>query len=597
MTKEQLMGSAADVADPIAADFRNMLYLIWEHLGLPEPTPAQYELAYFMQYGLPDVDYTGGRRDILMGFRGVAKSYISAAFTIWRLYKDPVNEKILVTSASGTKAKEFVSQVKSIISTMPLLAKLRPKPGQRDQADRFDVPGASISQSPSVKAAGITGQITGSRATLIIADDIEIPENSKTEDSRNGLLRITNEFDAIILPGNYDIIFLGTPQTEESIYNRKIKEQGYNCFCWPARYPVPEKRANYVLKREDGTSVDILAPPLRLRLEADPALAGKPTDPTRFDDAELLRREAKGRSFFALQYQLDTSLSDAERYPLKAFDLIVMGVGRDKAPITVQWGRHTDRKNVLDDIPNYGFSGDYCLGPLFLDSEWRNYEGSVLFVDPSGRGADETAWAILKVLNGYFYLTKLAGHKGDVNEAMIRIATDARDFKVNVIEIEPNFAPGVWISAFQPILARVWPGGCTVQESEWAKGQKEARIIDTLEPVMNQHRLVVDEEVARDETFMYQLTHITRERGSLKHDDRLDAVAGAVSFFQRTLMQDVSKQAEAMRMDEIDRMVEEFVEDARTPYRRFRRRARVTGRTEDGRLVRVVDREVEVYST
>ena len=46
-----------------------------------------------------------------------------------------------------------------------------------------------------------------------------------------------------------------------------------------------------------------------------------------------------------------------------------------------------------------GFSGDQLLRPLFMDDEWRDYEGSVIFVDPSGRGKDETAWAVMKVLN------------------------------------------------------------------------------------------------------------------------------------------------------------------------------------------------------
>jgi hypothetical protein len=65
--------------------------------------------------------------------------------------------------------------------------------------------------------------------------------------------------------------------------------------------------------------------------------------------------------------------------------------------------------------------------------------------------------------------------------------------------------------------------GATVQESEWAKGQKETRIIDTLEPVMTQHRLVVAESFLRDDvttedsnsSFLYQLTDITKDRGAL----------------------------------------------------------------------------------
>jgi hypothetical protein len=592
-----MLSPIVETGDPIKDDFRNFLFLVWQHLGLPDPTPAQYEVARFLQMGLGNPLADGaGRRDILMGFRGVGKSYITAAFVLWLLLRDPVNEKILVVSASSVKAKEFVSQAKTIMMTMPMLAHLRPRADQRDMADRFDVNGASISQSPSVKAAGITGQITGSRATRIIADDIEVPENSKTEDSREGLMRTTSEFEAIILPGG-DVFFLGTPQTEESIYIRKIEEQGYECFCWPARFPRPEKRESYILTRSDGVVVDILAPVLRDALDADAKLAGKATDPQRFDDDELARRESKGRAFFALQYMLDTSLSDAERYPLKAFDLIVFNVNNTKAPSTIQWGRDSNAKNILKHIPNFGFSGDYCLGPLFWDDEWRPYEASLLFVDPSGRGKDETAWAIVKVLNGTFYVVKIGGFAGDPAKAMELIATDARDHNVHEVVVEPNFAGIIWINAFQPILARIWPTGCTVRESEWAKGQKEARIIDTVEPVLTAHRLVVDESVAKDETLMYQLTHITRDRGALKHDDRLDALAGALAEFSRVLMQDQEQQAKAAKNAELEAELEQFVEDMREAPTRFFQRVVRSRKDTQGRLYRTVDREAESYTT
>ena len=273
----------------------------------------------------------------------------------------------------------------------------------------------------------------------------------------------------------------------------------------------------------------------------------------------------------------------------------MFNVNTNKAPITIQWGRHSDAKNILKTIPNYGFTGDYCLGPLFTDTEWRPYEASILFVDPSGRGKDETAWAIIKVLNGTFFVVKVDGYAGDPATAMEMIAKDAKAHSVNEIVVEPNFAGGVWISAFQPILGRTWVGGCTVRESEWAKGQKEARIIDTIEPVMTAHRLVFDEAVASDEKLMYQLTHITRDRGALKHDDRLDAVAGAIAEFERVLMQDQAQQAKAMRDQEMEQELEQFVEDMTEGYRRTYRRAVKTRKGADGKLYRRVEREVEVY--
>lgn len=607
--------------DPIRSDFRNFLFLVWQHLGLPDPTPGQYEIAYFLQHGYPgyaelpdgrivkrfdaewdavpaelraaaralDVARETGRSDIIEGFRGVGKSYISAAFSLWLLLRDPVDEKILVVSASSVKAREFVAQCKAILMSMELLAHLRPRVDQRDQADRFDVNGASISQSPSLKAAGITGQITGSRARHIIPDDIEVPDNSRTEESRAYLLKLVNEFDAILTPGpDSGVFFLGTPQTEESIYNRLIRERGFNCFCFPARFPRADKRDSYKLQRETGEQVDILAPCLRA-VDAFPDLAWKPTDPKRFGEVELASREAKGRSFFMLQYMLDTTLSDAERYPLKQFDLIVMSCNALKAPATIQWGRDSDKRNVLE-IPNVGFSGDYFLGPLFIDSEWRPYTASVLFVDPSGRGKDETAWAIVKELHGVLYALRVDGVAGDINTSMERIARDAKLFNVNEIIVEPNYGGVMWINAFQPVLARIagtavsntnsrlevkagsW--SCSVYEAEWSKGMKEGRIIDTLEPVMNQHRMVVDESVARDETLMYQMTHIAKERGCLTHDDRIDALAGAVNRLANAMMLDMSQADAARKEEELMAELEDFVETCTITSARGMRRGR-----------------------
>ncbi|WP_235582123.1 phage terminase large subunit [Rhizobacter sp. Root1221] len=584
-----------------------MLYLVWQHLGLPPPTPAQYDIAYFLQFGwagygilldshgndrpgtefdwhgpeTEEPDRTGtrrllepnplGREDILEAFRGIGKSYATSAFALWRLERDPYREKITVLSASGSKAKEFVSMTKVLLNTMDRFEHMRPRPDQRDTAYEFDVNGASISQSKSVRAVGITGQITGSRSTLIIPDDIEVVDNSRTVEARERLLHKTNEFSAIKVTGGADVICLGTPQTEESIYTKLIKTQGYLAWILPARYPVAAKREGYVFDREGKEPWDALCPRAR-KVDGNSLLAWTPTDPERFNEHELLNRESKGRSYFALQFQLDTSLSDAERYPLKLNDLIVMALNTLKAPAFVTWGHDSQGKNLRPDLPLLGFSGDHFVGPLFIDPVWTEYEQSVLFVDPSGRGKDETAWAVVKVLHGTMYCVAVDGLAGDPATAMAAIAQCAYEHKVNAVVVEPNFAGGVWVAAFEPILTAAWPpakrgdtAGCTVLEAEWSRAQKEVRIIDTLEPVMTSHRLVVDDHVARDETLMYQLTRISRDKGCLTHDDRLDALAGAVHHLSQVLRQDQKNAAQEYQESQDDLEVERFI----ASYERF----------------------------
>lgn len=574
---------------PAFEDFRNFLFLVWSHLGLPEPTKAQYEIAHRLQYGVDSSqkrraarphedlwDTKEPREDIIRCFRSLGKSYITSAYAIWRLMRNPRDEKIMVVSATGSKAKEFVAQTKGILESMKMVSWLlegtrESGATRRDMADQFDVAGGSLSQSYSVAARGITGQITGSRATLLIADDIEVERNSMTEDARQRIVRvIQNDFVPITKTehGKGDIIFLGTPQTEESVYNVLVKEMNFKCFTIPVRYPNKEKLKNYEMTNiNSGETVDILANYLKVMFDNGEIDHGRPTD-TRFGEDELYGIESKGRSAFALQYMLDTSLSDAERYPLKQHDLVVMSTNVLKGPLTVQWGRDNDKDNYITDIPNLGFSGDHMLRPLFIDSDWEPYESKVLFVDPAGRGADETAWAVVAALNGVMYILHVGGHSGDPTEAMTKIAVDAKKYDVNCVEVEPNYGQGMWIAAFQPILSDVWPGGTTVVESEWAKGQKEARIIDTLEPVMTQHRLVLDESLARSEaraeehkySLLYQLTHITRDRGSLRHDDRLDALAGAVAYYMRSMEQNVDEAAQAVLETRLDEEIEDFME-------------------------------------
>jgi hypothetical protein len=565
--------------------FPVFLTRVWSHLGLPSPTRAQLEIAHRLQYGYDSVEakllsaeeldrlYNEPREDIIRAFRGLGKSYVTAAFAIWRVMRNPRDEKVLVVSATSSKAKEFVSQVKGILASMDMVRWLLEgnrelDAPRRDTAEEFDVSGSSLSQSYSVAARGISGQITGSRATLLIADDIEIEKNSKTEEARTRILNVVrSDFEPITTTehGKGDQIFLGTPQTEESVYNVLVVEMGFRCMCIPVRYPAQEKVKNYVLLTTGRKPIDILAPYLREMFETGSLAYGQPTD-GRFGNDALMRTESKGKSAFALQYMLDTSLSDAERYPLKLHDLIVFSTNPVKAPRTVQWGTHTDRKNVINDIPNLGFSGDHLLRPLFVDAEWTDYDQLMIYVDPAGRGRDETAWVVLGQLNGLIYVIDVQGEVGDPHTAMQRIALDVKKYQAREVVVEPNFGQGMWTVAFQPILEKVYPGKCSVKESEWAKGQKEVRIIDTLEPVMASHRLVVNESILKEDakqddrvySFMYQLTHITRDRGCLSHDDRLDAVAGGVAYYMASMAMDTNRAAAEQIAGEKADMIDAF---------------------------------------
>ena len=533
----------------IKGDFKLFLTVCWKHLGLPRPTPIQLEIADYLQYG--------GKRKMIMAFRGVGKSWITSAYVCWRLLNN-VDYKFLVVSASKQRSDDFSAFTKRLIADMPILRHLQAKPGQWDTMIKFDVGPAKNAHAPSVKSVGIFGQLTGSRADEIIADDIEVAQNSQTEDARDKLAAACNEFEAILVPGDHaTITYLGTPQTEESNYN-KLPAKGYNVRIWPSRVPTAAKLAAY-----KGN----LAPSIERRVHEEP---GATTDPKRFTDIDLMEREASyGRSGFALQFMLDTSLSDAEKYPLKCSDLIVTSINPLKAPVTLSYGSSNEQQ--IKDIHNVGFTGDRFYRPLFVDGTWKEYEGSVMFIDPSGRGNDQTGYAVVKQLHGYLYLTAAGGLSGGYdNNTLTKLATIAKEQKVNLIISESNFGDGMFNQLFSPVLQRVYP--CGLEEVRHST-QKERRIIDTMEPVMNQHRLVVDAELIKRDikdneedikySLFYQMTRITKERGSLRHDDVLEAVYGAVNYWVEAMARDeviaTEEHREALLMQELEDFMEHTI--------------------------------------
>ncbi|UZT50117.1 terminase large subunit [Enterobacter phage 02_vB_Eclo_IJM] len=175
------------------------------------------------------------RRFILQAFRGIGKSFLTCGFVVWKLWNNP-DLKFMIVSASKERADANSIFIKRIIDLMPQLQELKPKQGQRDAVISFDVGPAKPDHSPSVKSVGITGQLTGSRADILIADDVEVPGNSATQAARDRLSELVKEFDAILKPGG-TVIYLGTPQTEMTL-DRQLEGRGYSTTIWPARYPV-----------------------------------------------------------------------------------------------------------------------------------------------------------------------------------------------------------------------------------------------------------------------------------------------------------------------------------------------------------------------
>ena len=527
-------------------NFKNFLYLCWKFLKLPEPTLIQYDIADYIQ--------TNERRLVVEAFRGVGKSWITSAYVCHQLLLNP-QKNILVVSASKSRADDFSTFTQRLVNEMPILQHLIPRDDQRHSKISFDVAPAIASHSPSVKSMGITGQLTGSRADLIIADDVESANNSQTQLMRDRLSETVKEFDAIIKPDVGRIIFLGTPQTEMSLYNT-LEERGYKTKIWTALYPDKIQTVGYGHKLSSIIS-DVTDK------------EGKPTDPERFDDVDLMERlSSYGRSGFNLQFMLDTTMSDSNRYPLKLNDLIVAsGCSTWKeAPAKIQWASGTEQLKGIDpEIPNVGLKGDYFVAPMYTSPEYAPFEGVAMSIDPAGRGEDKTAYAVLKMLHGVLYLTDVGALEGGYSDSTLEeLSSIAKRNKVNYVVIESNFGDGMATALLKPVMAKIHP--CEIEEVRH-NIQKEKRIIDTLEPIMNGHRLVVDEQIIKDDfklepnhQLFRQLTRITKDRGALRHDDQIDALAIAANYWVERMDRDQTLSYNQHKDELINKDLDKFMQ-------------------------------------
>ena len=272
---------------------------------------------------------------------------------------------------------------------------------------------------------------------------------------------------------------------------------------------------------------------------------------------------------------LDPTLSDIERYPLRVGDAMVLSIDQH-VPEVVVYDKAKDL--ALDDLPCCGLAHD----PRFYRP--RTIEGqipatdvpTVMALDPSGGGADEFAYAVVKAYAGNYYLVDSGGKLGGVDDQWWReLASIAKKHKVNEILVESNFGGlEVYKQVLSPYLVKAG-AECRIEPIR-SNQRKELRIIDTLAPLLQTHRIVIDRRVVErdaeilksaDEksaaySLFWQMTRLTHDRGSLIHDDRLDSWAMALAWFQEQAAQDQMQQQAARHGEWLEAMLGDDMETA-----------------------------------
>jgi hypothetical protein len=501
----------------------------------------------------------GPTRQLTVAFRGLGKSLLASLYALWRLRTDP-QEKILVVSATSVKATDFSSFALKCIGEIDILQILAPGVSNRFSATAFDVGPAIVEQSPSMRSMGVLGSTTGQRCSCAILDDIETAANVITQLKQERIAHAVTEIESIIKPDEGQllprkIMYLGTPHTEASIYLRLVRERGYKSRYFPALYP-----------EEIDCYEGNLDPRVWEELEADPSLVNEPTDPERFSHEDILQRQASmTRSSFLLQFQLNTRLATLDKYPIRLGDLMVMDIDGTALPETVVWSNQPDVR--LQDLVCVGMGADrFYHRPIFQngwvtkDETWR----CCLAIDPAGRGADELAWAVVAELNGNLFVLESGGSTlGYADEVLQHLAKTAKKWDVNYVVAEANMGDGMFTALLKPHLVREHP--VTIEEVKH-NIRKETRLCDTLGPLIQQHRVVVTSRVVKQDyrmtdedpengysrSLFFQMSRLTPEKGCLSHDDRLDALAIACSFFVEAAAQD-QQRAKQARDDQLQR--------------------------------------------
>jgi hypothetical protein len=523
-------------------DFRNFLAYVWQKLGLSKPSASQLDIALYLQGGVylrngersptDQSDYSKNTNfKIVQAWRGLGKTWITATYACWILYLDP-NQKIIIVSAAEDHALKVLYFIRQLFDKIDILKPLIPTKGCRDSLNQGIDVAPTLSNptvQPSIYCTGINSSLPGNRANLIIGDDIETPKNSKSDKTREDLLGQIGEFKNIIVE-NGKVILLGTAHFVDSIYfTDLIEKESYDLKIWPVRIPTQEQRANPNYEQYLGGHIKNL-----IKL-------GVP-DFTAHDDRwteEFINSKKLPLSQFMLQFMLDTNISDTLTYPLKLSDMIVMPLDLEKVPEYIVWGNTEEEKL---NFPTAGLKGDFYYKPAATSEHYTKYNLRIMAIDPSGKGNNRTGYVILFESNSKLFLMDAGGLLGGYEDStLLELVMIAKKYQVNGIIVEPNFGGGMFTRLLTPILHRNYH--CLLKESEFSSSNKEQRIIDTLEPVFNQHRMVVDRnlvikdarETERNHQLFRQITRINRIRGGLSFDDVIDALSIGVAYMSNRL--------------------------------------------------------------
>jgi len=467
------------------------------------------------------------RIGVLMALRGGSKSNILGCYIAWRLWGDR-NYHALVQGADDKLARKVARHAKDVIRRHPWLRDENMINPEDWATERFSVLGNEEVRDPSVAAHGIMSNVTSSRATEAINDDVEVPKNIRTPDAREKLRDRLDEQTHILVPGGRKL-YVGTPHTHDSLYE-KLEAEGADVL----RMPLFSKHVRY----EDAATLSQRAFPFNFQADADglyvfmgASLLREGFDytvegrsvvfdrapggvidiyagniwPARFTRAEIAHRRKESRTLNAWdsQYQLRARPLHAVRLDPDRL------IAYDKEPvITVANGE------VRMMLGNVRIVGAVCYwDPALGKPGTHDSVASLILTDERGK----LYWHVAQELQGDVYDEWKAE-----NSQCHQMREIALRFQLENVHVETN-GPGTFIP---PLLRRALAGtGVGVIEVN-RKGNKEKYILDALEPPISGRFLWAHTSLWNGKLISQMRDWIPGVEG--QEDDYIDSGAGAV---------------------------------------------------------------------
>lgn len=471
------------MTSPLKADL-DLFAVIWNQMQ-NQATPAIHlRILRWLESSWKTLD----TRLLLMAFRACGKSTCVAIFCAWLLYQNP-DLRIMVMAADDMLARKMVRNVRRILERHPLAIGLIPKKADQWASDRFTVQRQMELRDPSMLARGITSNVTGSRADVIIYDDVEVPNTSNTTEAREDLREKLDETRFILTP-NGTQIYVGTPHTYNTIYRTKTV---YDCDAYLKDF----RDLRLPILTEEGRSIW----------------------PERFDISGIQAMQKQvGPNKFASQMMLEPmNTAEGRLSPdgLQFYDAMLDYTEMMQKPVLHLNGKRLVSCSSWWDPAFGSASGDASVwAVIFTDEDGQYYLHHIEYMRINSTDPDDEATQQCKQIAGLL-----------------------KQFYVPSVTVEIN-----GIGKFLPAILRreIRASGHQAAVLEYANRMPKAqRILEAFDAILAARALSVAASV-KQTPFISEMRE-WRPMSSNGRDDGLDAVAGALSQEPIRIAQGINK--------------------------------------------------------